>query len=72
MAAGVLVALRGAGWSGLTRRYDDATASGRAGEPVDLWRALDRGEDPTRDSAPRTDAPTAQDADRPTSAGDLD
>ena len=55
--AGLLAALRGRTWSGLSRRYD--TTAARAGTATEsqpgpgvpaerrLWEALDRGEDPT-------------------------
>ncbi len=56
--AGLLVALRGRTWSGLSRRYDPPTVhEGTAAAPSHpgpgvpaerrLWEALDRGEDPT-------------------------
>lgn len=55
----VVVLARGAGWSGLSSRYD---APGSARTPPstggddsphpDLWQALDRGEDPTGDDLP--------------------
>jgi uncharacterized membrane protein (TIGR02234 family) len=63
VAAGVLTVLRGAAWPGMSARYDApagkrsaagprraaAAASAPAGQPTpaDLWKALDRGEDPT-------------------------
>ena len=55
MVAGVIIApARGDGWSRLARRYDDIdgmpTSDRR--DPVDLWRALDRGEDPTVGDSP--------------------
>lgn len=46
-AAGVLTVARGSSWTGLARRYDDRAGPDQADEPHDLWRALDRGEDPT-------------------------
>lgn len=46
-AAGVLTVARGGSWTGLARRYDDGVGPDRGDEPHDLWRALDRGEDPT-------------------------
>ena len=70
VAAGVLIALRGARWSGLARRYGDATASVGGGEPVDLWRAMDRGEDPTVGEAPAADAPEADGGGRASGATD--
>jgi uncharacterized membrane protein (TIGR02234 family) len=70
LAAGALVVLRGRAWSGLGRRYERAPAAG-PGTPVaadrspedralDVWRALDRGEDPTAgDEPPGGAAPAA-------------
>jgi uncharacterized membrane protein (TIGR02234 family) len=50
-AAGALTLLRGRGWPSMGTRYEAPTAGpGRkatAGTPADLWKALDRGEDPT-------------------------
>lgn len=46
-AAGVIIGLRGMTWPQLARRYDDRATDAPVVEPVDLWRALDRGEDPT-------------------------
>jgi hypothetical protein len=43
VAAGVLVLVRGRGWSGLSRRFDAPAAAAHD----DAWTALDRGEDPT-------------------------
>jgi uncharacterized membrane protein (TIGR02234 family) len=48
----VLVLQRGSQWPGLSRRYDGpgvpaAGASAEAADSADVWRALDRGEDPT-------------------------
>nr|WP_042453491.1 TIGR02234 family membrane protein [Streptacidiphilus jiangxiensis] len=62
LAAGALTVLRGAAWPGMSARYDapagkrgkaspsrSGAASGAAAAqtPADLWKALDRGEDPT-------------------------
>ncbi|WP_084700620.1 TIGR02234 family membrane protein [Streptacidiphilus anmyonensis] len=62
VVAGVLTTLRGAAWPGMSARYDapagkrsaagprggsSATASAGQSSPADLWKALDRGEDPT-------------------------
>ncbi|WP_042367160.1 Trp biosynthesis-associated membrane protein, partial [Streptacidiphilus neutrinimicus] len=62
VGAGVLTVLRGAAWPGMSARYDapagkrsaagprrGAAAKAPAGQatPADLWKALDRGEDPT-------------------------
>jgi hypothetical protein len=55
VAAGVIITLWGSRWSRLARRYDDEVTDQRAGEPVDLWRALDRGEDPTDGDSPGAD-----------------
>lgn len=44
-ATGVLVAVRGPGWAGLSARYENPAA--RPANDADLWAALDRGEDPT-------------------------
>ena len=52
IAAALLVVTTGHRWPSLSRRYDgdsggerDSTAS--AAEPLQMWRALDRGDDPT-------------------------
>lgn len=54
MAGGVLIAIRGADWMALGRRYDAPTAAQTdPAEPdaersdLALWKSLDRGEDPT-------------------------
>jgi len=61
-AAGLAVALFGAGWPAMGSRYDAPTArsdDAQPGEPArspseaDLWQAIDRGQDPTGDSATR-------------------
>ena len=59
-AAGALAVLRGAGWQGMGRRYErgpaaagapaGAAAATREDRALDVWRALDRGEDPTADA----------------------
>ncbi|MFJ5231722.1 TIGR02234 family membrane protein [Kitasatospora sp. NPDC088391] len=48
-AAGALTARFGAGWPAMGSRYEAPTrkAAPGAGGPADLWKALDRGEDPT-------------------------
>ncbi|MFE9421773.1 TIGR02234 family membrane protein [Kitasatospora sp. NPDC006697] len=51
-AAGLLTLLRGAGWPSMGARYDAPTtkrrpAAATGNTPADLWKALDRGEDPT-------------------------
>lgn len=58
LAAGLLVLARGRDWPGMSSRYEAPGAAagparpGRATPgpetPADLWKALDRGEDPTR------------------------
>jgi uncharacterized membrane protein (TIGR02234 family) len=53
-AAGVLTLLRGRDWPTMSSRYDAPAAPTRTGRrpaqtPTDLWKALDRGEDPTAD-----------------------
>jgi uncharacterized membrane protein (TIGR02234 family) len=60
LVAGVLVAVRGARWPGMSARYDrTAAGAARAGTPrpaparpdtadaLGMWKSLDRGEDPT-------------------------
>jgi len=49
--AAVIITVRGATWPRLGRRYDGVLGE-HAGGPVDLWRALDRGEDPTVGDSP--------------------
>ncbi|WP_329563314.1 TIGR02234 family membrane protein [Kitasatospora sp. NBC_01266] len=54
-AAGVLTVLRGRAWPSMGSRYDapeaksaaKAKPAGVANSPAELWKALDRGEDPT-------------------------
>lgn len=51
-AAGGLTVLRGRAWPSMGTRYDAPVAkaqapAGGARTPADLWKALDRGEDPT-------------------------
>ena len=59
--AGLLVVARGRDWPGMSSRYEAPGAAGAAAPgrgraaatpgpetPADLWKALDRGEDPTR------------------------
>lgn len=51
--AGVLLAWRGAAWPPLSGRYERGASAPRAesaSDPRDLWKALDRGEDPTSES----------------------
>ncbi|WP_344551821.1 TIGR02234 family membrane protein [Kitasatospora saccharophila] len=49
VAAGALTARFGSGWPAMGSRYEAPTrkAPVRADSPSDLWKALDRGEDPT-------------------------
>lgn len=51
-AAGVLTAVRGHRWPGMSARYDRPGAGRTAqraapDDPAELWKSLDRGEDPT-------------------------
>ncbi|MFC1412354.1 TIGR02234 family membrane protein [Streptacidiphilus sp. N1-12] len=54
LLAGLLVLARGRDWPGMSSRYEAPGATRRRAEapapeaPADLWKALDRGEDPTR------------------------
>jgi len=61
LLAGLLVVARGRDWPGMSSRYEAPGAAGAAAParsrraatpdpetPADLWKALDRGEDPTR------------------------
>jgi uncharacterized membrane protein (TIGR02234 family) len=52
LLAGVVVAVRGSRWPGMSSRYEAPGRAGRAprreATSADLWNALDRGEDPTR------------------------
>ncbi|MCW2888115.1 MAG: hypothetical protein QOE54_5328 [Streptosporangiaceae bacterium] len=66
LAAGALVAIRGARWPGMSARYDPAGASATqaaaadrpaspgsgAADPLGMWKSLDRGEDPTAPAPP--------------------
>jgi Tryptophan-associated transmembrane protein (Trp_oprn_chp) len=52
-ASGLLIAFRGPRWPALARRYGGADSIGH--EPEDLWRALDRGVDPTADAPQPSD-----------------
>lgn len=54
VAAGGLIALRGAGWQGMSSRYEAAPdrQADRTKAAASLWSALDRGEDPTSPEAP--------------------
>jgi uncharacterized membrane protein (TIGR02234 family) len=59
--AGVLTFVRGGRWPGMSARYDSANAAPKKvrDDPADLWKSLDRGEDPTREdpAAEHLDAP---------------
>jgi uncharacterized membrane protein (TIGR02234 family) len=47
-AAGLLTVVRGRRWPGMSSRYDRPGAAEPAGDdPASLWKALDRGDDPT-------------------------
>lgn len=47
-AAGLLTIVRGRRWPGMSARYDRPGAAAPAGDdPASLWKALDRGDDPT-------------------------
>lgn len=53
IAAGLLTAVRGARWPGMSSRYERSPERPveRSGAPdsAGMWKALDRGEDPTRE-----------------------
>jgi hypothetical protein len=47
-AAGLLTIARGRRWPGMSARYDRPGAAPPTGDdPASLWKALDRGDDPT-------------------------
>jgi uncharacterized membrane protein (TIGR02234 family) len=47
-AAGLLTVVRGRAWPGMSARYDrPGTARPVSDDPTSLWKALDRGDDPT-------------------------
>jgi uncharacterized membrane protein (TIGR02234 family) len=48
-AAGLLTVVRGRRWPGMSSRYDrpGGTRPSTADDPASLWKALDRGDDPT-------------------------
>ncbi|MCW2946245.1 MAG: major facilitator superfamily transporter [Actinoallomurus sp.] len=47
-AAGLLTVVRGRRWPGMSARYDRPGAAPQPGDdPASLWKALDRGDDPT-------------------------
>lgn len=48
VAAGLLTIVRGRHWPGMSARYDRPGAAPSTGDdPASLWKALDRGDDPT-------------------------
>lgn len=49
-AAGVLTVVRGRSWPGMSARYErrPTTGTGETATGVQVWEALDRGDDPTR------------------------
>ncbi|HEX6447293.1 MAG TPA: Trp biosynthesis-associated membrane protein [Streptosporangiales bacterium] len=46
-ACGVVAAVRGRTWPGMGAKYDAPRDAERRGSEPDMWRALDRGDDPT-------------------------
>jgi uncharacterized membrane protein (TIGR02234 family) len=47
-AAGLLTVVRGRHWPGMSSRYERQDTAAPAGDdPASLWKALDRGDDPT-------------------------
>ncbi|GAA3727294.1 putative membrane protein (TIGR02234 family) [Spinactinospora alkalitolerans] len=60
LAVGLFTVLRGAAWPAMGSRYDrhgaSRAAKPRSDDPVELWRSLDSGADPTADPA-RPDPP---------------
>ncbi len=47
-AAGLLTVVRGRRWPGMSARYDrPGTAPPAGDDPASLWKAIDRGDDPT-------------------------
>ena len=58
-AAGAATVLRGSRWPSMGRRYEAPAVARHPQDDTDLWRALDRGDDPT-------DGPTDGPADGPT------
>ncbi|MFC4561387.1 Trp biosynthesis-associated membrane protein [Nocardiopsis mangrovi] len=60
--SGLATAVRGPSWPGMGSRYDrhSVPRTARTGDPAELWKSLDSGEDPTLDpAAPDTAAPPA-------------
>lgn len=57
-AFGISVSLRGHRWPEMGAQYETPAAPKRSGDAqADLWRALDRGEDPTTPPRPRRGGP---------------
>jgi hypothetical protein len=52
VVAGVTIAAKGRGWPPLGARYDAGAEGDQGDDPRQLWRALDRGEDPTGPDSP--------------------
>jgi uncharacterized membrane protein (TIGR02234 family) len=54
-AAGLLTVVRGRRWPGMSSRYDrpGAAPAPSADDPASLWKALDRGDDPTSSDVKR-------------------
>lgn len=55
--AGVVTSVWGRSWPPLARRYDRQADAASAADPRDIWRALDRGEDPTGPAEPPPEGP---------------
>jgi hypothetical protein len=74
LVAGGWVVLASPRWAGLSRRYEASTrpvsATATDAEPLDLWRALDRGEDPTDPGPLPGPGRPGDTADRPRDIGD--
>ena len=71
--AGSLTVIGGASWPGMSRRYGPRSGRSAAGldagaDSIELWRSLDRGEDPTVPG----DAPGSDDRETPTGNGAVD
>jgi len=48
VAGGLLTAVRGARWAGMSAKYERGSGPAAPKDAVGMWKALDRGEDPTR------------------------
>jgi hypothetical protein len=75
--AGALTVVGGASWPGMSRRYDEgrpgSVREGGAGaDSLELWRSLDRGEDPTLLRHPIDDAPDGDVQQTPSETGEVD